>query len=129
MGGLSNIALGFGSFMFHAAMTRLWQQIDVGAMYWMMNAALAATLWRWLGYCTQRVPQATFVLSMIVLAVLIADVVMMVLKWKLSAGVVFTSQLCVVIGSEVCLLIVPSVLSCVRHRRRLDSRLALLAGL
>mmetsp|Transcript_99846 Transcript_99846/g.311029 ORF Transcript_99846/g.311029 Transcript_99846/m.311029 type:complete len:339 (+) Transcript_99846:87-1103(+) len=100
--GLSSVALGLGSFLFHASLTRFWQQADVAAMYWAMNAALAVTCWRWLFICRPTAPlYGPRVLLPLLGLVAVADGVMFALKWKLSATVVFSAQVGTVIVSEL----------------------------
>jgi hypothetical protein len=99
--GLSTLCLAVGSFLFHAALTRLGNQLDVGAMYWVMNAALAANAWRWLRLSApSTVSGSRWIVALLLLLVSMCDAVMMALKWKLHSAIVFNSQLGIVIMSE-----------------------------
>eukprot|EP00928_Gymnodinium_smaydae_P036409 TRINITY_DN25457_c0_g1_i1.p1 TRINITY_DN25457_c0_g1~~TRINITY_DN25457_c0_g1_i1.p1 ORF type:complete len:371 (+),score=30.73 TRINITY_DN25457_c0_g1_i1:48-1115(+) len=102
--GVTFVAVGVGSFLFHASLTRIHQQLDVAAMYWSMNACLAVTLYRW--FCrfapgdAVRSQCSLYALLFTLILVLAGDVYMYIYKWQLSASRVFTSQLVVVIASE-----------------------------
>jgi len=99
--GLSNFALGVGSLLFHASLLRWSHQLDVAAMYWVMNASLAAAAWRWLRRCAPVTAPNNFRgLSPLLATMIILDAVMFVFKWRLSAAVVSPLQLGVVILLE-----------------------------
>jgi len=106
LSGLSTVSLGLGSFFYHAALTRLMQQYDVACMYWVMDAAIAATMWRWLRRLSALAPspwlrpRRLLHLLPLLLLVLAADLIFFYKKWDISATEWFSAQLAVVSGSE-----------------------------
>uniref|UniRef100_A0A7S4PVU1 Post-GPI attachment to proteins factor 3 n=1 Tax=Alexandrium monilatum TaxID=311494 RepID=A0A7S4PVU1_9DINO len=107
--GLSDTSLGVFSFLFHASMTRLWQQLDVGGMYWAMNASLLATGWRWCAVCASRAPRSVGCMLLLLALLATADGLMLAYKWQMSAAVVFTAQVVVVVTSEFSLMLASAV--------------------
>eukprot|EP00928_Gymnodinium_smaydae_P050746 TRINITY_DN342_c3_g1_i2.p1 TRINITY_DN342_c3_g1~~TRINITY_DN342_c3_g1_i2.p1 ORF type:complete len:339 (-),score=7.67 TRINITY_DN342_c3_g1_i2:481-1437(-) len=98
--GLSQVILCVGSFFYHAVLNNWGHWLDICGMYWVMNAALASSAWRWWecirpqNKCVRRTD-----LFCICLLLLLADYYLSVAKVRLNT--VFGTQFCVVVFSEL----------------------------
>lgn len=86
--------LGFASGLFHASLTRLGQQIDVGAMYSPLLACIAINLGRYLpSQISIGKRNSVLLWPVLVLAVLIASYLLFLYKWSMSSGQVLPLHL------------------------------------
>jgi Ceramidase len=86
MGGAS-ICLGFGSGFFHASLTRIGQQCDVGGMYAVMIAFMAAMIGIWLPSFGRRSDGSSISSwPLLVSLSLIGTLLTFVYKWSMSVG-------------------------------------------
>lgn len=101
---VSLFLMGVSSFLYHASLQGWAQQLDVGAMYWVMNAGIVATLWHWMAVGLPGLaPKSAVAVSPLLVAALVADFFMWYHKWDMDAAVVFPTQLGAVLLSEALL--------------------------
>lgn len=88
--GATSIFLGFGSFFFHASLTRIGQQFDVAGMYAVLLSMVAIAASRMIAqipFVRTRVPDRD-VARLWVLLALVGSVLGFIYKWELSSNMV-----------------------------------------
>lgn len=101
--GLSACALGVGSFLHHASLTRWGQQVDVASKNWIATSSLAASLWHWLVFAYPGLFRTAMAVSPMIVAAVVADYYMWRYKWSMKSFVVGPGILGAVVLSETLL--------------------------
>ncbi len=86
--GGSLVYLGFGSLFYHASVTRLGQQLDVGACYAVVLSLIAYGAFRLLAPQGKEHAAARVLIA----GVIVSDVLLLVFKWQISMWVVLPSM-------------------------------------
>jgi len=103
--GVSSVLLSLGSFIYHASKSRWGNQMDVSAMYWLMNACLLSAAWRWAcRWCRDMLwLRKQIFLALLVSVLIIVDALMYVYEFKLNVFIVFSVGMITIVLMELLL--------------------------